>query len=171
MPAFLTFAFYNPNNPELWVAAGLIAFLAILYFTGAFRMAVGMLDSKSAKIQADLDEAARLRAEAEALLADVHRQREEAEVQAQQMLAEAGAEARMLEAEAKVRLEEQVVRRTELANRRIQQAEAQAAAEVKAAAGELAASLAEAVLAARLSVAKSDPLIDQAIGQLAERLQ
>ena len=171
MPAFLTFAFYNPNNPELWVAAGLIAFLAILYFTGAFRMAVGMLDSNSAKIQADLDEAARLRAEAEALLADVHRQREEAEVQAQQMLAEAGAEARMLEAEAKVRLEEQVVRRTELANRRIQQAEAQAAAEVKAAAGELAASLAEAVLAARLSVAKSDPLIDQAIGQLAERLQ
>ena len=58
-----------------------------------------------------------------------------------------------------------------MAERRIATAEAQAAAEVKAAAGELAAQMAETVLTARLVGAKSDPLIDSAIGQLAGKLQ
>ena len=171
MPAFFTLEFWNPGNPEFWVAIGMIAFLAILYFSGAFRMVFGALDAKAAKIQSDLDEAARLRTEAEALLADIRAQRAEAEVQSRQMLADAEAEARRLEAEAKVRLEEQIARRTELADCRIALAGAQAAAEVTAAAGDLAANIAELVLAARLAGAKTDPLIDQAIGQLAERLQ
>jgi F-type H+-transporting ATPase subunit b len=171
MPAFFELEFWKLDNPELWVAVGLIAFLAILYFAGGFRMALGALDAKAAKIQADLDEAARLRSEAEAMLADIRKQREEAEVQAREMLADAQAEAERLTAEAKAQLEEQIVRRTELADRRITQAGAQAAAEVKAAAGELAANVAEQVLAARLAAAKTDPLIDQAIGQLADRLQ
>ena len=62
-------------------------------------------------------------------------------------------------------------RRGQLAERRIATAEAQATAEVKAAAGELAAQMAEQVLAARIAGAKSDPLIDAAIGQMAGKLQ
>ena len=76
-----------------------------------------------------------------------------------------------MQAEAQVRLAEQIERRGQLAERRIATAEAQAAAEVKAAAGELAAQMAEQVLAARIAGAKSDPLIDAAIGQLAGKLQ
>ena len=79
--------------------------------------------------------------------------------------------AQQLEADAKVKLEEQIARRTELADRRIALAETQAAAEVKAAAGELAAQLAETMLAARLAGEGSDPLVDRAVGQLAQRLQ
>lgn len=171
MPAFLTAEFWDLNNPELWVGASFLVFLAILWFAGAFRAAGSAIDSKAEKIQADLDEAARLRAEAEALLADIRKQREDADAQAKQMLADAKAEAKRLEAEAKVRLEEQIERRTALADRRIATAEAQAAAEVKAAAGELAAQIAESVLAARLAGQKSDPLVEGAIAQLGERLQ
>ena len=171
MPAFFELDFWKLDNPELWVAVGLIAFLAVLYFAGAFRMALGALDSKAATIQADLDEAARLRAEAEAMLADIRRQREESETQARGMLADAEAEAKRLEAEAKTRLEEQIARRSLLADRRIALAEAQAAADVKAAAAELAANIAERVLVQRLAGAKSDPLVEPAIAQLADRLQ
>jgi F-type H+-transporting ATPase subunit b len=171
MPAFLHPGFWALDNAELWVGVGLLLFLGILWKAGAFRTATSALDAKSAKIQADLDEAARLRAEADALLTEIRRQSEESEARAKQMLADARAEAKRLEAEAKVRLEEQIVRRTELADRRIAAAEAQAAADVKAAAVDMAARVAEMVLAARLAGAKSDPAVDRAIEQIGERLQ
>ena len=86
------------------------------------------------------------------------------------MLAAAEADARRLEAEAKVRLEEGLVRRQALAERRIAQAEAQAMIEVKAAAADLAAKAAQDILAARLAVATSDALVDAAIAQIGDKL-
>ena len=167
MPHFL-----NPADAEFWVFAGLLIFLGIVIFVAKAPKAVaGQLDAKAAKIQSDLDEAARIRAEAEAMLADIRAQREAAERQAAEMLKAAEADAKRLGVEAAAKLEEQIKRRGELAERKIANAEAQAAAEVKAAAAELAAQAAEQILASRLQGAKSDPLVDAAIGQLAGRLQ
>ena len=87
------------------------------------------------------------------------------------MLENARSEALRLQAEAKVNLDEQIERRARLAERKIATAEAQAAAQVKAAAAELAAETAERVLAARLTSASSDPLIDAAISDLGAKLQ
>jgi F-type H+-transporting ATPase subunit b len=171
MPAFFEHTFWSLANPELWVGVGLILFLGILWVAGAFKIALGALDTKAAKIQGDLDEAARLRADAEAMLADIRRQRDESEAQAKQMLADAKAEAKRLQAETKAKLEEQIARRSELADRRIAVAEAQAAADVKAAAADLAAQIAEQVLVGRLKGSKSDPLVDKAIAQIGDRLQ
>lgn len=171
MPAFLTAHFWALDNPELWVGVGLVLFLGIAWMAGAFRIVAGALDGKAAKIQADLDEAGRLRAEAEAMLADIRARREASDAQAKELLKNAKAEAKRIEAEAKARLEEQIARRAELADRRIAAAEAQAAADVKAAAVDLAAQVAEQVLATRLAGAKSDPSVDRAVSQLGERLQ
>ena len=171
MPAFLELEFWKLDNPELWVAVGMIFFLAILWFAGGFKMAGAALDAKAGKIKTDLDEAARLRAEAEAMLADIRKQRDAAESQGAEMLKAAQDAAKHFETEAKAKLEEQIQRRAELAERRIANAEAQASAEVKAAAAELAAQMAEGVLVARLAGAKSDPLIDSATDQLATRLK
>jgi F-type H+-transporting ATPase subunit b len=171
MPAFFEAEFWNLANPELWVAIGFIAFLAIVWFAGGFKVAMGALDSKAATIQADLDEAARIRAEAEALLADIQRQRDESEAQAKAMLASAEAQAKLMAVEAKAKLEESIALRTRLAERKIAAAEAEAAAQVKAAAIDLAAKATEMVLANQLAASKSDPLIDRGIAQLAEKLQ
>jgi F-type H+-transporting ATPase subunit b len=76
-----------------------------------------------------------------------------------------------MEADARAKLEEQIARRAQQAERRIALAEAQAAQEVKAAAAELAARTAEAVLARRVAESQADPLIDRGIGQVAARLQ
>ncbi len=137
----------------------------------AFRIAAAALDAKAAKMQIDLDEAARLRAEAEALLADIRKQSDESDARAKQMLTDAKAEAKRLEAEAKTRLAEQVARRADLADRRIAAAEAQAAADVKAAAADLATRVAEQILTTQLAGQKTDPAVDQAVSQLAARLQ
>ena len=108
MPAFFEAGFFDPSNPELWVGVALLVFIAIVWMAGGFKAAMGGLDAKAAHIQSDLDEAARIRGEAEALLADINRQREDAELQAQAMLDGARDEAKRLTAEAKARLEETV---------------------------------------------------------------
>lgn len=161
---------YDLANAELWVAVGLLLFFAILIFTGVPKLVAGQLDAKAAKIQSELDEAARLRAEAEALLAQIRQEKAEAEAQAAAMLEAAEADARVMEAEAKAKLEETLKRRQDLAERRIAQAEVQATAEVKAAAADLAARAAEQILAARLAGQKTDPLLDDAIAQIGSRL-
>jgi F-type H+-transporting ATPase subunit b len=167
MPAFL-----NPANAEAWVFAGLVIFLLIVIFVAKAPKAIGeALDAKTAKIQADLDEAARIREEAQRLLAELKAERAEAERQAKDMLAAAEAEARRYEADAKAKLAESLARRQQIAERKIATAEAQATAEVKAAAADLAAQAAEQVLAKRIASAKVDPQADAAISQLATRLQ
>ena len=159
------------TDAHFWVGVAFIAFLVILVLAGVHKLAWNALGAAGDKVRAQLDEANRLREEAEALLARIKSDREAAERQAAEMLAFAQEEAVRLQAEAQVKLAEQIERRGQLAERRIATAEAQAAADVKAAAADLAALMAEQVLAARLVGAKSDPLIDAAIGQMAGKLQ
>ena len=170
MPAFLESHFWDLSNPEFWVGVGLVLFFGIVWWK-ARAMIAGMLDAKATTIQTDLDEAARLRAEAESMLAGIRAQRETAERQATEMLKAAEADAIRLAVEAKVKLEDQIARRAALAERKIASAEAEAAADVKAVAADLAAQAAEQILAARLASATTDPSVDDAIKGLAARLQ
>jgi len=159
------------QEAHFWEAVGLVILVAALIYLKVPGMALAALDSRGTKIQAQLDEATKLREEAERLLAEIKTQREASEHQALSIVAMATEEAARLGAEAKVKLEEQIKRRGEMAERRIALAEAQAAAEVKAAAADLAAQAAEAVLGARLAAATSDPLIDAAVAAVATKLQ
>ena len=162
---------FDPSKPETWIAAGLLIFLGIVVFVAkAPQMIAGRLDAQRDAIQNDLDEAARIRAEAERLLAELKAERAEAERQVRDMLAAAEEQARAYEADAKARLDESLARRQQLAERKIANAEAQAEAEVRAAAVDLAARMAEQVLAGRLAATKSDPLVDRAIPLIAEKL-
>ncbi|MGZ6049372.1 MAG: F0F1 ATP synthase subunit B family protein [Phenylobacterium sp.] len=159
------------TGAHFWVGAAFVVFLVILVMAGVHKFAWKALGDAGDKVRAQLDEANRLREEAQALLARIQGDREAAEKHSAEILANAEEQARRMQAEAQERLAEQIERRGQLAERRIAIAEAQAAADVKAAAGELAAVMAEQVLAARIAGAKSDPLIDGAIGQLAAKLQ
>ena len=158
-------------DAHAWEVIGLLIFVGLMIYLKVPGMALSALDSRGAKIQAQLDEATKLREEAQKLLADIKTPREASEHQAEAILAMAKEEAERLAVDAKARLEDQIKRRGEMAERRIALAEAQAAAEVKAAAVDLAAQAAERVLAARLATAQADPLIDPAVAQLATKLQ
>jgi F-type H+-transporting ATPase subunit b len=171
MPAFFEGEFWQIANPEFWVGVGLILFIAIVIWAKAPAMIAGKLDETAAKIQADLDEAARIRTEAESMLATIRAEREESERQAVAMLAAAKADVEQMAIEARTKLDEQIKRRAEMAERKIAQAETQAQSEVKAAAVDLAAQIAEQVLVARLAAGTSDNLVDAAIGQIGTKLQ
>jgi F-type H+-transporting ATPase subunit b len=159
------------TSAHFWVGLAFLVFVAILVLAGVHKLAWKVLGDAGETVRAQLDEANRLREEAQALLARIQTDRENSEKLAKEILANAEEQAKRMHAEAQEKLAEQIQRRGELAERRIATAEAQAAAEVKAAAGELAAQMAEQVLASRIAGAKSDPLIDAAIGQLAGKLQ
>ena len=158
-------------DAHFWVGVALVIFLGILWQAGVHKLAATAIDARADKLRARLAEAEALRAEAQTLLDQIKGQREHSEKVAAEILANAQDEARRLQVEAQAKLAETIERRGQLAERRIATAEAQAAAQVKAAAADLAAQMAEDVLKSRLAGAKSDPLIDQALGQLAGKLQ
>jgi F-type H+-transporting ATPase subunit b len=158
-------------DAEVWIAIGMVVFFAILIRAKAPGIALKALDDRAAKIQAELNEALRLREEAQALLASIKTEREAAERLGAEIIANAETDARRMRAEAQARLEDQIKRRRAMAERRIANAEVQAALDVKAAAAEAAANLAERVLAERLQGMTSDPLVDSAVAQLAGKLQ
>ena len=163
---------FSLTNPEFWVLVALVVFFGLLVMLKVIPGALfSALDGHAAKIQAELDEARSLREEAKAMLDGVKAQRDEAEAQAKAMLAAAKDEAKRLQDEASAKLTETIARRAALAERKIANAQAEAEAQVKAAAVDLAAQAAEAVLVSRLAQAKTDPLADSAIGEMAGKLQ
>jgi F-type H+-transporting ATPase subunit b len=159
------------TDAHFWVGMALVVFLAILVMAGVHKFAWKALGDAGDKVRAQLDEANQLREEAQALLSRIQAEREASDKLAAEIMANAEEQAKRMQVEAQERLAEQITRRGQLAERRIATAEAQAAADVKAAAAELAAQMAETVLTARIAGAKSDPLIDAAIGQMAGKLQ
>ena len=159
------------QEPEVWVAIGLAVLVGALIRVKVPGMALKALDARGIKIQAELDEALRLRQEAQALLASIKTQREHTEHLAAEMLASAQVEAKRFAEEAHVKLEETIKRRQVMAERKIASAQAKAEADVKAAAAELAAQIAESVLTSRLQGLKTDPLVDRAVEQMAGKFQ
>ncbi len=133
---------------EAWVAIAFVIFLGLLIYLGAHRRVIDGIDARRARIKAELDEAVRLRKEAQAVLAEFERKGREAEGEAASIIAGAKAEAERLAVEAKARMEDFVARRTKMAEAKIALAEAQALADVRAAAADTAVAAAEKILGA-----------------------
>ena len=129
-----------------WVAVGFLIFMGILWKAGVHTMILSALDARGEKVAAELNQAKRLREEAEKLLAEYAGKQKAAEAEAAQIIADAKALAAQLASDAKARLDEFVKRRTIQAEQKIAQAEASAAADVRAAASDLAARAAETML-------------------------
>jgi F-type H+-transporting ATPase subunit b len=150
-------------SPEAWVAIAFISFIALLLYLGVHRKVVDTLDARQVRIKAELDEATRLREEARALLAEFERKGHAAESEAEAIIASARAEAERLAAEAKTRMEDFVARRTRMAEGKIAQAEAQALADVRAAAADAAVTAAEKILSAAAKGKVAEDLLARGI--------
>ena len=155
---------------EFWVALAFLAFLGIMGYVGVHRMLAKTLDDRAARIKAELDEARKLREEAAALLADYQRKRQDAEGEAQEIVSGAKAEAERLAIEAKARIEEFVARRTKMAETKIAQAEAQATADVRAAAADAAVAAAETILRQETKGELAGRLIARGIEDVGKKL-
>src|ERR1700691_1502692 len=113
------------QETENWVAVAFLLFLGLLAYLGVHRKVTDSLDQRQARIKGELDEARRLRDEAQASLAEFERKGREAEGEAEAIIAGAKVEAERIAAEAKTRMEDFVARRTQMAEAKITKDEAQ----------------------------------------------
>jgi F-type H+-transporting ATPase subunit b len=155
---------------ETWVAIGFLIFIGILIYVGVPKMMMKALDDRAKRVQAELDEARRLKDEAQKLLAEYQAKQRQAETEAAGIVAGAKAEAERIAAEAKTKMEEFVARRTKMAETKIAQAEAQAVADVRAAAAEAAVSAAEKILTGTVKGKVADDLIARGITDVKAKL-
>jgi len=158
------------QEPETWVAVAFVLFVGVIGYVGAHKKVIEALDRRAERIKAELDEARRLRDEAAALLAEYQRKQGQAEREATEIIADARAEAQRVAAEARGKMEEFVARRTRLAETKIGQAEAQALADIKAAAADAAVAAAEKILRDAAKGKVADDLIAQGIADVKAKL-
>jgi F-type H+-transporting ATPase subunit b len=157
-------------EPEFWVAVAFVIFLAIVWKAGGFNALVDALDARGKRIQAELDEAKRLREEAAQVLADYRKRREEAEREAEAIISSAREEAERVAKETHERLTDFVARRTAAAETKIAQAEAQAAAQVRAAAADAAVRVSETILRDTVTGEKAQELLAKSLSDVKTKL-
>jgi F-type H+-transporting ATPase subunit b len=158
------------TQPETWVAIAFIILMALFVWLGVHRTVLTALDHRAQRIKAELDDAKRLKDEAAKLLADYQARRASAEREAQEIVTNAKAEAERIAVEAKARMEDFVARRTKTAENKIALAEAQALADVRAAAAEAAVAAASTVLSQSVKGPVADDLLAKGIAEVKSKL-
>lgn len=157
-------------DATFWALIALVLFLAILIWKKVPGLLGSKLDERAAAIAGELDEAKRLREEAQALLAEYEKKRAEAEAEADMIVAQAKREAEIYGKESRRKMSEQIDRRTRLAEQKIAQAEVAAIKDVRAAATDLAIEATARILATDAKGATGANLIDQSIASVRKQL-
>ena len=157
------------HDAEFWVAVAFV--IAVGYLIYKVRpMLLKSLDDRAARIKADLDEAARLRDEAQKTLAQFQQKQRDAIKEADAIVAQAKVEAERTAQQAERDLAAAMDRRQKQAVEKIALAETKALAEVRGLAVDVAVAAVRRILADDLSTARRSALIDDAIADLSKRL-
>ncbi len=158
------------STPEFWVAVSFFLFIGLIIYLGVPGKVAAALDARAKRISDELAEANRLREEAQALLSEYQQKRQEAEKEAENIIAQAKAEAENYAAETRRKLAETVERRTRMAEQKIASAEALAVKEVQSAASDLAIAAATDMIMAETQGDKGSKLVDDSIAALKRQL-
>ena len=157
-------------EPEFWVAVAFVILMGVFAYFGIHRTVLTTLDHRSERIKAELDDARRLKEEAAKLLAEYKARHASAEREAQDIIESAKAEAERIASEAKTKMEDFVARRTKTAESKIGLAEAQALADVRAAAADAAVTAASTIMSQSVKGSIADDLLAKGIAEVREKL-
>jgi F-type H+-transporting ATPase subunit b len=158
------------TEPETWVAIAFVILMVLFAYLGIHRTVLKALDHRGERIKAELDDARRLKEEAAKLLGEYKSRRASAEREAQEIISGAQAEAERIAAEAKTKMEDFVARRTKTAESKIALAEAQALADVRAAAANAAVAAASTILSQSVKGTVADDLLAKGIAEVRAKL-
>jgi F-type H+-transporting ATPase subunit b len=158
------------EEPETWVAIAFVVLMGVFAYFGVHRTVLKALDNRSARIKAELDDARRLKDEAATVLAESKNRRASAEREAEEIIANAKSEAERIATEAKAKMEDFVARRTKTAESKIALAEAQAVADVRAAAADAAVAAASSILSKTVKGEIADDLLTKGINEVQQKL-
>jgi F-type H+-transporting ATPase subunit b len=157
-------------QPEFWVAVAFVILMGLFAYMGVHRTILTTLDHRSERIRSELEDAQRLKQDAAKLLAEYEARRATAEREAADIVASAKTEAERIAAEAKAKMEDFVARRTKTAENKIALAEAQALADVRAAAADAAVAAASTILSQTVKGEVAEDLLAKGITEAREKL-
>ncbi|MCR9138788.1 MAG: F0F1 ATP synthase subunit B [Alphaproteobacteria bacterium] len=157
-------------DASFWALISLIIFLGIVAYMKVPGMMAKSLDERADRIRNELDEARRLREEAQQLLAEYQRKRKDAEKEAGELIAAAEHEAEGLVADARKKTEEYVERRTAMAEQKIALAEAEAVNEVRQSAVDIAVAAAQTLIADKADEKTVGAMFKSSVKELKEKL-
>jgi F-type H+-transporting ATPase subunit b len=158
------------EDPETWVAIAFIILMGVFGWLGVHRTVLTALDHRADRIKGELDDARRLKEEAAKVLAEYKAKRATAEREAEEIVANAKAEAERIASDAKTKMEDFVARRTKTAESKIALAEAQALADVRAAAADAAVQAASTILSQSVKGSLADDLLAKGIAEVRQKL-
>jgi F-type H+-transporting ATPase subunit b len=158
------------EEPETWVAIAFILLMGLFGYLGVHRTVLKALDNRSARIKAELDDARRLKEEAAKVLEEYKARRASAEREAEDIITTARTEAERIATEAKAKMEDFVARRTKTAENKIALAEAQALADVRAAAADAAVAAAANIMSQSVKGQVADELLAKGIAEVKQKL-
>ncbi len=159
------------QSAEFWVGVAFVIFWGLMFYLGVPGKVFNQLDSRGKRISDELAEAKRLRQDAERLLKEYEAKRAAAEREAADIVSNARAEAERLAQEAQEKLTDFIARRTASAEAKIAQAEAQASAEVRAAAVDAAIRASERVLRDEITGPTAASLLTSSLNDVRTKLQ
>ena len=155
---------------EFWVAVAFLILMGVFAYLGVHRTILTTLDHRRDRIKAELDDARRLKDEAAKVLEQYKARRASAEREAEEIITGAKADAERIASEARAKMEDFVARRTKTAESKIALAEAQALADVRAAAAEAAIAAASTILSQSVKGGVADDLLSRGIQDVREKL-
>jgi len=159
------------ENPVFWVGVAFFAFVGLIIWQKVPKMIGAALDKRADGISHQLEEAHRLREEAQALLSEYQRKQRDAEKEAAQIIEQAHEDAERVRTEAQAALKASIERRTSAAQDKIAQAETAAVKEVQSVAVTVATEVARKLIGEQLDEARSGELVDRSISDLSRNLQ
>jgi F-type H+-transporting ATPase subunit b len=157
-------------EPEFWVAVSFFLFVALVLYLGVHKKVATALDARAVLIAKELDEARRLRDEAEKVLADYRRKQGEAVSETKNIVDLAMREAEALAAETRKSVKEHFDRRMKLAEDKIARAEQDAVREVRSVAVDAAIAAAQSLIAKNLTADRAGQLVSESIDTLKSKL-
>ena len=162
--------FFSLYNTNYVVTLAFLLFVGTLVYLKVPGKLGGMLDQRADGIRADLDEAKALREEAQTILASYERKQKEVQAQADRIVETARHEAAMAADKAKEDLQASITRRLAAAEDQLASAQAAAVKDVRDRAVQVAVAAASDVIAAKMTAAAGDALIDTAIDTVQSKL-
>jgi len=157
-------------SPELWVLVSFTLFVALLVYYKIPGKIAKALDDRADRIQTELEEARRLREEAQSILADYQRKRRDAEKEAEDIIAMARREAQFYGEESRKALSESLQRRVRLAEEKIARAEETAIQEIRSKSADVAVAAAETIIARELQGKSAGDLVTKGIREVSAKL-
>lgn len=157
------------EDPKFWVAVSFFIFVGLAY-KKIVAFVCRSLDDRGARIRHELDEARRLREEAEAVLAQYQQKHAEATREAEALIASAQKDAQTLRAHAEKELASQLEARTQQAMERIAQEETQAVADVREHVVDIALAAARAIITDHVGKLPQDELVKLAVSDIERKI-